>query len=314
MHVVRRGHLYAGLFLLPWVVLYGVTAFLFNHPNSFADQPAVSFDRSHLRDTPLASPPSPKDIATEVVAQLQSRAPEGTKYTFVEPEKAKFTREAAFATVKAEGETISLLVYANGSGGSVRSRKDEPPKVVEKAPFATGGGKAAPKGGRGAGNPPPKTAADGVTTSAPLHERVKESVPTILDRCGFAGGEVTVTSVPDLSFRMSDGEKVWTVTYNPQTGAVGGKSTDDPVEPLSARRFLTRLHVAHGYPSETGVRWAWAVIVDAMAFVMVFWGLSGILMWWQVKATRRFGVLVVLLSAAAATWLAVGMHGVMVAR
>lgn len=314
MHAVRRGHLYAGLFLLPWVVMYGVTAFLFNHPNAFADQPAASFGRSHLAGTPMESPASPRDIAAEVVAQLQARAPEGAAYTLVEPEKAKFTREAAFATVKADGETVSLLVYANGTGGSIRSRKDEPPKAVEKAPFATGGAKAAAKGGRGGNNPPPRTAADGVTTSTPLHERVRDAVPTILERCGFAAGEVTVTSVPDVSFRMSDGEKVWTVAYNPQTGAVSGKSGDEAGEPLSARRFLTRLHLAHGYPSETGVRWAWAVVVDAMAFVMVFWGLSGILMWWQVKATRKFGVVVVLLSAAAATWLAVGMHGVIAAR
>jgi hypothetical protein len=107
---------------------------------------------------------------------------------------------------------------------------------------------------------------------------------------------------------------VWAVTYNPMAGTVSGKTGDDAGEPLSARRFLTRLHSAHGYPGEVGVRWWWAVIVDALAFVMVFWALSGILMWWQVKATRRWGLLVVLLSAAAATWLAMGMHAMLTAR
>ena len=314
MMAIRRGHLYAGLFLLPWVVLYGVTAFLFNHPTAFADQPAVSFGRSELGGTPLELPPSAKDIAAQVVAELQSRAPEGTTYTLVEPEKVKFTREFAFATVKADGQTVSLLFNANGSGGSIRSKADEPPKVTEKAPFAVGAGaRPAPKGGQTRG-PAPKGDGDGLKLSAPLHERVRDAVPVVLERTGFPTGEVTVTSVPDVSFRMSDGEKTWTVTFNPMTGAVAGKSNDDPAEPLSARRFLTRLHLAHGYPGETNVKWAWAVIVDAMAFVMVFWGLSGILMWWQVKATRRWGLLVVLLSAAAATWLALGMHDMMAAR
>jgi hypothetical protein len=45
-----------------------------------------------------------------------------------------------------------------------------------------------------------------------------------------------------------------------------------------------------------------------MSFVMVFWGVSGIFMWWQLKATRSWGFLVLLLSIAAATALGFGMH------
>ena len=45
-----------------------------------------------------------------------------------------------------------------------------------------------------------------------------------------------------------------------------------------------------------------------MSFVMVFWGVSGLFMWWQIKATRRWGFLVLLLSAAAATALGFGVH------
>ena len=100
---------------------------------------------------------------------------------------------------------------------------------------------------------------DGLKLDDPLPERVKAAVPVVLERTGFPAGDVTVTSVPDVSFRMSDGEKVWTVTFNPTTGAVAGKTSDDTVEPLSARRFLTRLHLAHGYGSEVNARWAWAL-------------------------------------------------------
>ena len=57
----------------------------------------------------------------------------------------------------------------------------------------------------------------------------------------------------------------------------------------------------------------WALIVDAMAFVMVFWGASGLLMWWQIKATRRLGVVVVLLSVVAAVWMGIGMHEMLTA-
>jgi hypothetical protein len=115
---------------------------------------------------------------------------------------------------------------------------------------------------------------------------------------------------------MTDSGKPWIVTYNAQTGSVAGKPADDPApaEEMSTRRFLTRLHLAHGYPGEQNARWFWAVVVDAMAFVMVFWGVSGIFMWWQIKATRKFGFLVLVLSVAAATALGLGMHEALTTR
>ena len=48
-----------------------------------------------------------------------------------------------------------------------------------------------------------------------------------------------------------------------------------------------------------------------MALVMVFWGLSGVLMWWQIKATRRVGAVVLLVSLLAAAAAGVGMHEVL---
>jgi hypothetical protein len=145
---------------------------------------------------------------------------------------------------------------------------------------------------------------------APLHERVKAAVPVVLERTGFPTGEVTVTSVPDLEFSMGDGDRSWVVTYQAMTGTVSGIPSDEATTPeeLSTRRFLLRLHVAHGFPGSTNARWFWAVIVDVMAVVLVFWGVSGIFMWWQVKAARRAGLLILVLSIASATALGLGMH------
>ena len=36
MKIVRRTHLYAGLFLAPWVAMYGFSGLIFNHGNWFA--------------------------------------------------------------------------------------------------------------------------------------------------------------------------------------------------------------------------------------------------------------------------------------
>lgn len=336
MHLIRRGHLYFGLFLLPWVTLYGITGFLFNHPTAFSDAPSTSFGATELAGTPMESVPKAAALAEQVVAGLNDRAKDGAKYTLVEPEKAKYTRDFAFATVKTGETEVNVLFDVNKPGGTVRSRATPAaaPKAEEKAPFAISGGntKGAPNtkgGGRGGApkggeRPAPKGEPKGdaghthggpLALAEPLHERVKTATPTVLERTGFAGGDVTVTSVPDLSFLMSDGAKTWRVTYNALAGTVAGASTDGPpAEELSTRRFLTRLHLAHGYPGSQNAKWFWAVVVDAMAFVMVFWGVSGIFMWWQLKATRKLGLVVLLFSAAAATALGFGMHELLTTR
>ena len=317
VHVIRRGHLYCGLFLLPWVLLYGVTAFLFNHPEAFPDRPMATFGRDALAGTPLELPPAPADLAAAVVAGLNARAEPGTCYALADPSDARFTREFAFATARADGQEVSVLLEVNGTGGTVRSRPVTPPKPEEPAPFAVG---ASPKGGRtkGGDRPAPKSTprTEGLALPDPFGERVKAAVPVVLERTGFPAGDVTVTSVPDVSFRITDGERVWRATYNPLTGAVGGKPDGESSgEGLSTRSFLLRLHTAHGYPGDPGeARWVWAVVVDAMAFVMVFWALSGLVMWWQIRATRRAGLVVLLLSAAVATWVGFSMHEMMAAR
>tara|TARA_Y100000589_G_scaffold294654_1_gene300497 strand:- start:1892 stop:2071 length:180 start_codon:yes stop_codon:yes gene_type:complete len=52
---------------------------------------------------------------------------------------------------------------------------------------------------------------------------------------------------------------------------------------------------------------AWAVIVDVMGALMIFWGLSGIFMWWQMKPTRRLGMISVIAGLALSIALGYGM-------
>jgi hypothetical protein len=48
-----------------------------------------------------------------------------------------------------------------------------------------------------------------------------------------------------------------------------------------------------------------------MAAVLLFWGMSGLVMWWQVKATRLPGAVVLGLSAVIATAFGFAMHAAM---
>lgn len=295
-------------------MLYGVTAFLFNHPTAFSDQPTATFGRAATAGTPLENLPTPVEQAATVVAALNARLKPTTPYTLTDPTMAGYNREFAFATVKTDGRTVSVLFDVNAGGGTVRMATDPPPPPpVEKAPFAVGS--PAPRSPQGKGKRQPadtRPVEDGLFLDQPLHERVKATVPTVLERTGFPTGDVTVTSVPELTFPLTADGKTWAASYNPMTGAVTGQPADAVAAPeMTARRFLLRLHTAHGYPGEPNARWLWAVLVDATAGVMCFWGASGLFMWWQLKATRTAGTVVLLVSAISAAALGVAMYQAM---
>ena len=53
--------------------------------------------------------------------------------------------------------------------------------------------------------------------------------------------------------------------------------------------LLERFHRRRGYTTGYALDTAWAVSVDLVIGAMVFWALSGLWMWWEMKVTRRLG-------------------------
>ena len=64
------------------------------------------------------------------------------------------------------------------------------------------------------------------------------------------------------------------------------------IERLQARpnAFLERFHRRRGYATGYGLDTIWAISVDAFIVAMVFWVLSGLWMWWEMKVTRVLGL------------------------
>lgn len=305
MHWIRRLHLYLGLFLFPWAVLYGVTGFLFNHPAAFSDQHVKAYSSQDWVGTPLENPPAPSALAQEIVDALNRRMP-GENFALINPDQATFVREMATATVKAGGRQFNVALDLLGRGCVIRSTAIVGQPTVERPPFAVG---ALPANGQhGAGH---LEREEKLILESPLPDRIKQSIPALLARLGYPTGDVSVGNVPELTFQIQASGKTWTANYNPTTGSVSGRPVDTAREPLTARRFLTRLHLAHGYTYSFGPRWVWAVIVDLMAFVMLFWGGSGLLMWWQIKMTRHWGMMTMAASFVTAVLLTLGMWRVL---
>jgi hypothetical protein len=71
------------------------------------------------------------------------------------------------------------------------------------------------------------------------------------------------------------------------------------IEKMQSRpnAFLERFHRRRGYATGYGLDTVWAVSVDAFIVAMVFWVLSGLWMWWEMKVTRLLGLAALLAGA-----------------
>lgn len=53
--------------------------------------------------------------------------------------------------------------------------------------------------------------------------------------------------------------------------------------------FLMRLHMRHGYEQPYAAAKAWGLGVEVTVLAMMFWIVSGIWMWWEIKSARMWG-------------------------
>lgn len=68
-------------------------------------------------------------------------------------------------------------------------------------------------------------------------------------------------------------------------------------QPLRTTSVLERFHRRRGYATGYTLDTTWAVTVDGAIVAMLFWVLSGLWMWWEMKATRGFGLIAMLSGA-----------------
>jgi len=74
-------------------------------------------------------------------------------------------------------------------------------------------------------------------------------------------------------------------TYTPADGKLVIEKPEFRTQP-----FLEGLHRRHGFQSPFAVDKLWGASVDVVIVAMVFWVLSGVWIWWELKPTRRLGM------------------------
>jgi hypothetical protein len=94
---------------------------------------------------------------------------------------------------------------------------------------------------------------------------------------------------PTRSSRPRSGE-LWNARYDLGSSSLNARKSDEWPS-LGMTQLFSMLHTTHHFPLNLGARWLWAFFEDLLGVTMMFWAFSGLLMWWQLKATRFWGVL-----------------------
>ncbi len=321
--LIRRIHLYAGLFMLPWVLLYGFTAVLFNHPQMMTDS-KTTIHHFQLDPEQMAFLPNADEIGQQVVgsalATLTEKESTGSLQN-AETVNARF-KGSIVGLLNSDDQNVTVTLDPNTGKGHLRIQQRTPAKTVD-----------------GPLSPEDKLQ---IQYESADEKQWTRAVEEILKPFDLKANEIQPRTFPGLEFdavvnyetrRMrfvrssTQARNVPSTPNSNRSGTDSGSATEAnanqpaparilgelfPVgsspRDLSWRSYLTTLHKSRTYPNETNARWFWAIAVDAMFASMIFWGLSGVVMWWQIKRTRRIGFYILVASAVTATLLAINMH------
>lgn len=121
---------------------------------------------------------------------------------------------------------------------------------------------------------------------------------------GLRAANVATKRAPRLAFRFEEDGRALLARWDPADGAL----RVEPDDGRDAVSFLLTLHKSHGAPGFVDARWWWSWIVDLMGAAMLAWAVSGVVLWWSIRAVRRLGLVVLALAAAGSLALFAGMH------
>ncbi len=276
---MRRLHLYCGLVMLPWVILYAVSGLLFNHPGLSGGEGVHRFTVDDLPPRILAEMPEAPTAVADVLEQVRQHAPHATIEPLSEPTPSYVGSLRARGT--REDGSVGVFVGMESGNGAVRRIPDEvepsPPGLAEV------------------------TALSVESLEPAIFEQMARS---ITEQHMQAPQELSVSSAPELRFGARVDGEPWVLTFDPHAGTLAYEPFDHAPD-VRMGRVLARLHMTHVYPASFGARWVHALIVDLTIVCLLLWCLTGMVMWWQLRRLRRIGWVFVLSGLAATTWLLV---------
>lgn len=252
---------------MPWVIFFGLSGMFMNHPGLGPLEILGSRDGKFSKALGYTAV-DPNHLADQIVALINVDRSQ--------PFQRVAANDAAFdGAMSFQGE------LADGGTGMVTIRPQDGSAVIRKFPNAP------------QSEQPSFVKSDLSSISVFSPETLQMIAAKFLSE---EGEQVTGPLTPspkggaELRFRITSPEnrETWNVAMNLQNGSLAAQEVGAGSPGLYTA--LTRLHKIHNYPEQMSARWIWTLVADATGLTMVFWGLSGVVMWWQMKPTRLIGI------------------------
>lgn len=229
VQLCRKVHLYLGLLLAPFILVYGISAILFNHPMDFTigtDQEVASYD--YLL-------PNPKDVAAS--------------FNLGNVKEAYYQK---FFFFKEDGAR-RVLLFQNFGKFKELVKFDKEEKNVQKE------------------------------QSLPI-----EIDPLLIHFQGIKKDSVKVERFPELYIQTDKGSFVYDAQKKNLT-SIESFSFIHLLKERNLSSYLKNLHKTHKIFGPWHYK-IWAIFVDIIALSMIFWVLSGLVMWYSVKKQHNLGM------------------------
>ena len=261
--LIRRVHLYFGLVLVPWVLLYGVSAVLFNHTNWFTGRELV-----YAPEQSIEGFQSPSTLAQQAAAELDLQ---------LVPDSARWVGDVSFRGVAGE-RSVRASLSPEGEGGRARISPvdDVPPSWSEQVQGSLVGDAL--------------TQQVSAQASATFSEALGEPV------------ELTLRSYPTLRFQVRDGQQMYTVDVDLE-GDVEVVPGDGSASWRSRLLYLHTNHGGSGYYDAKWVWarlvdvMGFAMVTWALTGILMWWKLTRLRRWGGVALAVGFSSIVVMAGA-----------------
>lgn len=281
LRVVRRIHMYLGLFLVPWLFIFGISGVLFNHPNLGEKVQGRPVPPPVLESKTGFTAWDARGLAQQIVDTLNTQ--NAGRYRLDDAVLPEFHGPALLSAEYDQGRHTTLVDVGRGRAFII-TREARPGSV--EVPFKQ------------------HLEIEGRTV-----RDVEKQVSGLLTSLGLearAPLEANPRIAPELRFAMRDASgEAYHVTYDAGSAELSGRPANS-WSPVGMTQLLTLLHTTHHYTPKVGFRWAWAFFQDILGLAMAFWAISGMAMWWQLKATRIAGIVSIAAALGLAAWITWG--------
>lgn len=261
----RRIHLYSGLFMTPFIFIFGLSGLSFNHITFLSSNRSLDyFNIAESKDFNNLFP-NLEELANRIKDSLQSQ------------------RSMDNLTLESVGYNNTMILRNRTTEVDYRIQVDIPTgnvQVMTLPDFAES----------------PTITRGQLETDYNLDQsKLLSEVEKILREKGFNLGTSRVQRIPNLQIDLKNADTSYRVLYNMSTGSYR-------VDDLDKRTFkfnylVGNLHELHGYPlSGFSLKWLWVFFADALALLMMIWAITGLIMWFKMKRQFVIGLLIVTIS------------------